>query len=463
MKDIFIHKRLDYLESILHGVLITDLRGHITYWNKSCETIFGYIEKEILGKPIRLLYDDDNQMTFKEVVTQSIENGIVAGRWHGRHKDGSRVWVDVRARILHDEDEKREYCVLSVCDVSKLKTAENELSDNKALAEAILDTSVDAIITINEKGEILSLNRAASNMFGYESHQVTGRNIKILMPFPHNENHDSYINNYLETGEKKIIGKGREVQGLKKDGTIFPIELSVSEVKMDGKRIFAGIIKDLSGRRELEKRILKIGNEERQRIGRDLHDGLGQMLTGIRMISENLARKLKANGVPGAEEVQEISGMIQEADEYTRTLSRDMVQVDLEKNGLSVALRNICERVEKMTGITCNYIETGEVDVEDHTLSLHLYRIVQEALNNIIKHADASNISVRFSKNREHVSLIIDDDGRGFDTEEDQFQGSGIQIMKYRAGIMGGILEIVRTKEGLTRIRCIVPNNLKHF
>jgi two-component system, LuxR family, sensor kinase FixL len=463
MKESFVHDRLYFLESILHGVVITDLRGHITYWNKSCETIFGYSDKEIIGKPIRLLYDDDNRMTFKEVITQSLENGIVAGRWHGRHKDGSRLWVEVRARIVHDEDENREYCVLSVCDIEKLKTAESDLKENRALAEAVLDASVDAIITINERGEIRSFNRAASKMFGYDEEEVIGKNVKILMPFPYNENHDSYISNYLRTGEKKIIGKGKEVQGLKKEGTVFPIELAVSEVTWEENLIFAAIIKDLSVRRDLEKQILQTGNEERRRIGRDLHDGLGQMLTGIRLISENLARKLKANGVPGADEVQEISDMIKEADEFTRTLSRDMVQVDLENNGLSIALQNLCDRVGKMTGIACKYIESGNIEIDNHTMALHLYRIVQEGLNNVIKHSDAKNVQVRISKNDQHISLIIEDDGRGFDMNKDRFQGSGIQIMKYRAGIMGGILEIVRTEEDLTRIRCIVPNNLEQF
>lgn len=441
---------------------MTDLRGHIIYWNKACEKIFGYKEEEIIGKPVRMLYDD-NTVPFKEILVRCIEDDFVAGRWHGRHKDGSLVWLDIRSKVLNDDDGNQELCVLSVCDIEKLKTAESELRENRALAEAVLDASVDAIITINERGEIRSFNRAASKMFGYDQEEVIGKNVKILMPFPHNENHDSYISNYLRTGEKKIIGKGREVRGLKKEGIVFPIELAVSEVTWEGNRIFAGIIKDLSVRRDLEKRILEIGNEERRRIGRDLHDGLGQMLTGIRMISENLARKLKANGVPGAEEVQEISDMIKEADEYTRTLSRDMVQVDLEKKGLSVALQNTCERVEKMAGIACKYIESGDIEIDNHTLALHLYRIVQEGLNNVIKHADAKNIQVRISKNDQHISLIIDDDGRGFDMNEAQFQGSGIQIMKYRAGIMGGILEIVRTEEDLTRIRCIVPNNLEQF
>lgn len=463
MNTDFLHNRFDILESILHGILVTDLRGHIIYWNRVCVDVLGYREEEIIGKSIRMLYDDDNALPFKEVLSRCITGEIITGRWYARHKDGSPIWLDIRLKVVSDEEKNQKFTVVSVCNIEKLKTTERELKEKKAIAAAILDTSVDAIITINEKGKILSFNRAAKKMFGYDEDEVFGRNVKMLMPLPFSENHDLYLKNYLETGEKKIIGKGREAQGLRKNRTVFPIDLSVSEVRWEGNRIFTGIIKDQTARRELERRMQEIGNEERRRIGRDLHDGLGQMLTGIRMVSENLARKLKVNGVPGAAEVQEISDMIKNADEYARTLSRGMVQVDLEKKGLGAALQNLCRQTEKLSGINCTYMETGNVDVENHSMALHIYRIVQESINNVIKHADARNMHVRLSGNVHHLSVTVDDDGRGFETGTGQNDGTGIQIMKYRAGIMGGVLEIVRKSENLTRVRCIVPQNRDYF
>jgi len=454
---------LNILQSILHGILMTDLRGHIIYWNSACADIFGYREEEIIGKSIRILYDDDDVLPFKEILAQSLKGDVISGRWHGRHKNTSRIWLDIRLKVLSDKSENQEFSVISVCNIEKLKTTESELKEKMAIAESILDTSVDAIITINVKGKILSFNRAATDMFGYHEDEVLGRDINMLMPIPFSEKHDSYMRNYLETGEKKIIGKGREVQGLKKNGRIFPIDLAVSEVTWEGNRIFAGIVRDLTARRELERRLLEIGNEERRRIGRELHDGLGQMLTGIRLVSENLARKLKVNEVPGAGEVQEISDMIKNADDYARTLSRGMVEVDLEKKGLAVALQNLCCQTEKMSGINCSYMETGNIDVGNHSMALHIYRIVQESMNNAFRHADAKNIQVRLSGNVHHLSITVDDDGKGFDTEKVVENGTGIQIMKYRAGIMGGVLEIVRINENLTRVRCIIPYSSTHF
>jgi two-component system, LuxR family, sensor kinase FixL len=333
----------------------------------------------------------------------------------------------------------------------------SRLEESEARLQAILESCNAGVITIDEKGIIQSFNSSAERIFGYRKQEVIGENVKLLMPYHHREKHDDYIKDYLETNEQKIIGKGREEHGLRKDGTIFPIHLSISEIKWKKNRIFSGIITDLTERKKLEQRILEISDEERRRIGHDLHDGLGQMLTGIRLVSENLARKLKANGIPGSDEVQEISEMAREADEYTRSLTQGMVQVELEKNGLSIALENLCKRADKMFGIQCIYMESGEIEIENHSMALNLFRIAQESINNAVKHGNAKNVTIRIGNSGTHLSLVIEDDGTGFDPQEVKRQGSGIQIMNYRAGIMGGILEIHRIEDDLTRVRCIIP------
>lgn len=141
---------------------------------------------------------------------------------------------------------------------SKNNAVSNETSEFKLTAsvlEAILQSTVDAIITIDDKGLILSFNPAAESMFSYSADEVIGKNIKMLMPSPYQEEHDSYINDYHETGKKKIIGIGREVLGLRKDGSTFPMDLSVSENKVDDIHIFTGIVRDISERKEAEKKI----------------------------------------------------------------------------------------------------------------------------------------------------------------------------------------------------------------
>ena len=387
----------------------------------------------------------------------------VIGRWHGRQKNQNRVWLDIRAKILKDAESNSSFCIITICDIGKLKLTENRLKKNEALAQSILDSSVDAIITVNKKGDILSFNKTGAEMFGYDCDELIGKNVKILMPIPYRDDHDKYMKRYLEDGVDQILGKGRELQGLKKNGKVFPLELTISEVSWEGKKIYTGIIRDLTRRRELERQILEIAIEERRRIGRELHDGLGQMLTGIRMLSENLARKLNANGLPGAEEVKEISDMVKEADEYSNMLARGMSHIDLENKGLCDALRVLCSRVEKQSGVTCRFTESGETGVGNHTIALHLYRIAQEAINNAIKHGNPSQITVRLSSNPHHTSLTIEDDGIGLDHDGRNEAGMGINIMNHRAGIMGGILEIERVDNAVTKVSCLVPNNQEQF
>jgi two-component system sensor kinase FixL len=135
------------------------------------------------------------------------------------------------------------------------------LREREALLRAILETSPDGLITIDERGRISSFNPAAERMFGYRSEEVLGRNVACLMPQPYRDAHDSYLKRYLHTGEKRIIGIGREVLGQRKDGTIFPLELAVGEVRADGHRLFAGFVRDVSARQRAEQRLQELQTE----------------------------------------------------------------------------------------------------------------------------------------------------------------------------------------------------------
>lgn len=463
MQKISVLDQLEILDNIQHGIIVIDSEGTILYWNRSCEEIFSYSFTEVEGKSMSLLYNDHDKMPFERLLKKCKNKKKYKGRWRAKSKHGSQFWLDVRTGTFIDENSENQYCVISVNRTDKLDIAKRSLKEVKALEETILETSVDAIITTSEEGNILSFNRAAVEMFGYQKDEIIGKKVHTLIPSFYSENHDLLLKNSIDSGDNITKGGRIDFKGLRKDGTIIHINLSVSEVPWKGKRIFLGIVRDLSQKRELEKTVLDIANEERQRIGRDLHDGLGQMLTGIRMIAESLARKLKANEVPGADEVREISEMVKEADEYARTLSHGLVQVDLEKMGLCIALENLTKRIPKMYGMECSYIENGQVEFENHNMAIHIYRIVQESVNNIIRHAGAKKILIRLSRNEYHTSVTIEDNGKGFDPLSIQKGGSGIQIMKYRAEILGGILNISRTEDETTRVQCIIPNNLKHF
>lgn len=139
------------------------------------------------------------------------------------------------------------------------------LYDSKKL-EAIVETSVDCIIVINNKGIIQSVNKATEKLFGYQREDMIQENVSMLMPNPHASNHNQYINNYLETGRAKIIGIGREVEAMTKTGQLFPCLLSIIEVKLDNEHLFTGIIHDLSDIKEAESKLLKLNAKLEQKV-----------------------------------------------------------------------------------------------------------------------------------------------------------------------------------------------------
>jgi two-component system, LuxR family, sensor kinase FixL len=328
------------------------------------------------------------------------------------------------------------------------------LRDAEAKAQAILETTVDGIITIDEFGRIISFNSAAERIFLYTADEVIGQNVRVLMPEPYKEEHDGYIRSYRESGRRAIIGIGREVTGLRKDGTTFPMDLAVSEVNLSGRRIFTGIIRDITVRRQLEKEILAISDQERRRIGQDLHDGLGQMLTGIGLISRNLARRLDASGQPEAEEVAEIARLVREADEMARNLARGLVPVELEDTGLRNALIRLAAASGKLLGITCTVEDSGSIHIPETAVANHLYRIAQEAVSNAVRHGEARNVTISLVQGREHLRLRIVDDGKGFPDVPPDDGGMGIRIMHYRARIIGASLEIRPAPNGGTMVIC---------
>jgi two-component system, LuxR family, sensor kinase FixL len=325
---------------------------------------------------------------------------------------------------------------------------EQKLRESEARAHSILNTTVDAIITVDERGSIRSFNNAAEKLFQYSSSEVIGKNITILMPQPYRREHDSYLENYHTTGKRKIIGIGRDVTGKRKDGTTFPMYLAVSEVNVNDQRLYTGIIRDITEQRRLEQEVLRISEHERHRIGQDLHDGLGQMLTGISLINNNIAANLRDENHPLADDVKEITTLVKEADEYARNLSRNLIPVELDSSGLTAAISRMTANAERLFNIECTLHNFMNVHFDDPTSLTHLYRIVQEATSNAVKHGSASKVKIGMDYDETKLVLKIEDNGTGFSKNWDQKKGLGVRIMKFRSRLIGANLEIEKSSMG---------------
>jgi two-component system, LuxR family, sensor kinase FixL len=333
-----------------------------------------------------------------------------------------------------------------------------ELEEKQRRVEAIVQTAVEGIITINERGIIDSFNPAAEKMFGYTAAEVIGQNVSVLMPSPDRERHDSYIANYLRTGQAKIIGIGREVVARRKDGTLFPMDLSVGEVRLGDRRLFTALLRDITERRSLEQAVANAAEQERARIARELHDGLGQQLGGLLFLMNGLHRDLQAAFAPQAETVGQFRDELSTAIKQARELSHELYAVPPQPDGLMQALDNLAERVSTRHGITSEFA-SDTVLVHDPITASHLYRVAQEAVHNALKHSEATRIDIELTQTPDGVELHVRDNGVGFSPQSDS-RGLGLRTMEQRARLVGGRLRVQADPGTGVEVICSVPKTM---
>jgi two-component system, LuxR family, sensor kinase FixL len=319
---------------------------------------------------------------------------------------------------------------------------------------AILETAVEGIITIDARGTIESLNPAAERLFGYAAVELIGKNVRVLMPSPYRQEHDGYLANYMRTGHARIIGIGREVVGQRKDGTVFPMDLAVSEVKLQDRRLFTGFVRDITERKRMEQEILEISNREQRRIGQDLHDGLGQELAGIQIMAEVLEHDLTKKSKRDATQAGKIAGHVRRTISHTRMLARGLSPVEVEANGLMSALGELSKSASALLRIDCRFHCPKPVLVKDNATATHLYRIAQEAINNAVKHGRATQVNIELLIKGKLRRLEVTDNGTGFRKAKAGHSGMGLRIMKYRADVIGGTLAVLPVEGGGTVVTC---------
>ena len=337
-------------------------------------------------------------------------------------------------------------------------TGKNSVHETAERLRAILETAVEGIITIDERGRMESVNPAAEQIFGYKAAELLGRNVNMLMPSPDRERHDSYLGNYLRTGHAKIIGIGREVVGMRKDGSTFPMDLAVSEVKLPERRLFTGFVRDITERKRLEQEILAISNREQRRIGQDLHDGLCQELAGIQLMAEVLEQDLKSKR--DSAQAGKIAESVRRAISHTRMLARGLSPVEVENNGLMSALHELAQSTAALFRIACSFECPTPVLVRDNVAATHLYRIAQEAINNAVKHGRAQHVRIRLAAEGKTVRLGIEDDGAGFKEPPAGHHGMGLHIMKYRSEVVGAKLTVAAVPKRGTVVTCEFQSGL---
>ncbi len=318
----------------------------------------------------------------------------------------------------------------------------------------LAETTREGIILADTRGRIEFVNPAAERLFGYRHGELIGEPLTRLMPPEHANAHDTYVQNYLQTGIGKIIGIGRQLTAMRKNGTRFPIYLSIGDIRTSSARLFAGVILDMSEQQQLQREILQIPVDEQRRIGQELHDGLGQQLTGLGLLATSLLNKASK---PEHELARRLASGLQDAISQVRALSRGLMPVDIDAAGFMGALQTLIDDVRAHSRLSIRLIIDEPVHIADNDCAMHLYRITQEALNNALKHADSSCIEVRLGIEGARGFIAIRDDGRGFDHQQVPNDGLGLRIMQHRCGLIYAQFALSTSPGDGTEIKCYFP------
>ena len=363
--------------------------------------------------------------------------------------DGSVRWIRDRMFPLRDANGNVQRVLGIAEDVTDTKQMHDAVVKAAARSKALLAVLPDLLFRVRKDGAILEFHAGPGNSLLIGEAHLVGKNIKHLLSTQLATEAMRHVSAALRTRETQTFTCQYLLPDELRDFEARGAACAEDEVLV--------VIRDVTERKRLEREILETVSREQQRIGQDLHDSLGQHLTGITFMTKVLERKLTAKSLEEAKEAAEIGRLVIQALAQTRNLARGLFPVELERGGLVAALHELGSTVERTCGVKCSVRADEKVSVQDNVLATHIFRIAQEAINNSIKHGKAKNVEVSLAPNGDRIELSVTDNGAGI-LPEAKMDGLGLRIMHYRARRIGGSLEVATTEKGGTRITCLFRN-----
>ena len=433
------HQRLAAIVTSSDDAIIgKTLEGIITDWNRGAEQIFGYGAAEMVGKSIATLLPPGRELEEIEILAR-VRQGerIEHYETQRQRKDGAIIDVSVTVSPLRDDHGNLVGASKILRDVSASKRALAALSEREAHLQSVLDTIPDAMIVIDPQGIMHSFSATAEKQFGYAASEVVGRNVNMLMPGPYREQHDSYLARYLATGEQRVIGVGRLVVGQRKDGTTFPMELAVGEMRAGTRRFFTGFVRDLTERQETQRRLQELQSElifmsrftALGEMASTLAHELNQPLTAATMYLNGARRLLdgaKPSDIPTARDAAEnAAGQVLRAGQIIKRLREFVARGESERK--AEPLSKLIEEASALalvgareTGVQASFefdprAELALVDkIQIQQVLLNLIRNAMEAMQD----SATCKLSIVTRRNSdETVQIDVADEGSGIAPE----------------------------------------------
>jgi len=449
---------LDQIPAVVFMAYLDEGMGE-AYVSPQIEKTLGFSQREWLEDPVRWyrqIHPDDKERWSVEAAGIFLSGKALRSWYRVMARDGRVVWFHCEARLVRREDGRPWFIHGVGFDISELKEAELALQAERNVVSAIFDTVGALVVVLDKDGRIVRFNRACEQTTGYSFDEVKGRRIRDVFLIPEESERFGTILEQLQSG---VLPSDYESHWLTKSGDRRLISWSSTVLTENGGAvthiIATGI--DITERKRLERAVLEISAREQRRIGQDLHDGLGQHLTGVAFMGKVLEDRLAEASVVEAAEAAKIVRLVNDSIKMTRELARGLLPVVSEARGLMSALERWAGEVSDLFHIHCRFDCPDPVLIYDETLAEHLYHLTQEAVNNAIKHGNAKNVTIGLAVNGSGT-LTIRDDGSGFATGVRGNQpGLGLRIMNYRAKFIGGSLDVHSSPGNGTVVCCRFP------
>jgi len=428
------------------------------YVSPQIEAALGFSQSEWLEDPVRWyqqVHPDDKARWSVEAAEMFLSGKPLRSAYRVIARDGKVLWFQCEAKMILRPDGRPWFIHGVGFDITDLKIAQTALEEERRLLSAILDTVGALVVVLDPDGRIVRFNRLWGETTGMEAEQMEGKLIWELLPLPEDGEH---FRGVFASAKEGALVHGSESLWVRPDGETRFISWAITVLKgPDGSTAHVVVTgMDVTERRKMEQTVLEISAREQRRIGQDLHDDLGQHLTGIAFLSKVMAQRLSERSYVESKEAEKIVRLVNQAIEKTRELAHGLLPVVSEGHGLMSALERWADEARDVCHVDCRFECAIPVLIDDVSVATHLYHIAQEAVNNAIKHGRAQVITIRLAADGATGTLIIDDDGSGYKGAPAK-HGQGLGIMSHRANMMGGSLDIRSLFPQGTRVTCMFP------
>jgi PAS domain S-box-containing protein len=457
------------LDSAMDAIITIDEQQRIVLYNRAAEKIFGWPRSEMLRQPLERLIPGRFRPTHAHHMEVFGTTGTTSRRMgglrvvYGLRSTGEEFPMDASISQLETPQGKLYTVILR--DITERLLAVERQTRLSARLSGLLDSAMDAIITVDEDQRIVLYNRAAEKIFGWTSQQAMGGSLEKLMPERFRSSHNSHVHSFDRTGTtSRRMGDGTVLYGMRANGEEFPMEASISQLDSAEGKLFTVILRDISERVQAQEELSTFAAEahnlregEKSRIARELHDELAQSLTALKMDTIWLRDNAPAEPEQAVAKLADMINMLDTTVAATRRIAADLRPLLLDDLGLAPAIEWLAHNFTQRTGVPCEVSVDEDLELEE-PYATAVFRIVQESLANVGKHARASEAGVVIARTGQAVMLEVRDNGQGFTTAAPRKPHSlGLMGLRERAHLLKGAVAIDSQPGKGTRVQVRIP------